>query len=79
MAILSTGSSVISSVFYRNFEKKETTVILKCIDQLPQNLVKLHNFVHFFDTNNTNFRISIILIVSIVFYRFSIVHLFFSL
>ena len=35
MAILSTGTSGISNVSYRNVKKKETAVILKRINQLP--------------------------------------------
>ena len=45
MAILSTGTSGISSVSYRNLQKKETAVILKRTDQLPQNLARVHNLV----------------------------------
>ena len=45
MADLSTGTSGISSVSYRNLQKKETAVILKRIDQLPQNLARVHNLV----------------------------------
>ena len=35
--------------------RKKTAVILKCIDQLPQNLARLHNFVQSFDTNHKSF------------------------
>ena len=56
MAILSTGTSGISNVFYRNLKKKETTVILKGIDQLPQNLARVHNLVGSFDKSNKNFK-----------------------
>ena len=55
MAILSTGTSRISNVFYRNLQKKETAVIPKYIDQLPQNLATVHNLVRSFDENYKNF------------------------
>ena len=45
MAILSTSTSQISNVFYRNLWKKETAVILKCIDQLPPILARVHNLL----------------------------------
>ena len=54
MAILSTSG--ISNVFYRNLQKKETAVILKRIDQLPQNLARVHNFVGSFDKSHKNFK-----------------------
>ena len=43
MATLSTSTSGIFNIFYRNLKKKETAVILKCIDQLPQHLARVHN------------------------------------
>ena len=46
MAILSTGTSGISKL--KPIEK-ETAVILKCIDQLPQNLARVHYLVGSFD------------------------------
>ena len=67
MAILSTGFSGIFSVSYRNIWRKETTLILKYIDQLPQNLARVHNLVHSFDTNFENFKF---------FYRFHCILLF---
>ena len=36
----------IFNVFYRNLQKKETAVILKRIDQLPQNLARVHKGGH---------------------------------
>ena len=48
MAILFTGTSRISNVSYGNLQKKETAVILNPIDQLPQNLARVHNLVHNF-------------------------------
>ena len=58
MAILSTSTSGISNVFYRNLQKKETAVILKPIDQLPQNLGRVHNLVHVgsFDRSYKTFK-----------------------
>ena len=56
MAILSIGTSGVSSVSYRNL-KNETGVILNCSDQLLQNLARLHILVHSFDTNHKNFKI----------------------
>ena len=55
MAILSTGTSGISNVLYRNLQKK-TAVILKRIDQILQNLTRVHNLVGFF-IKNLNFFI----------------------
>ena len=54
--------------------EKETAGILKRIDQLPQNLARLHNLVGSFDRSHKNSDFSI---VSIIFYCFSIVHLLF--
>ena len=77
MAILSTSTSGISNVFYRNLQKKETAVILKHINQLPQTLVRVHNLVWYFDKIHRNSNFCILLIVSIVFYCLSIVRLLF--
>ena len=72
MAILSTSTSGIFNIFCRNLQKKETAVILKRIDQLPQNLVRVHNLVGSFDRTYKNFKfLSILPIVSIVFYCLS--------
>ena len=49
MAILSTSTSGIFNIFYRNLQKKETAVILKRIDKLPQTLARVHNLVRSFD------------------------------
>ena len=78
MVILSTGTSGISNVSYRTYRKKETAVILKRIDQLPQNLARVHNLVGSFERSQNNFKFSILPIVSIVFYCSSIVHLLFQ-
>ena len=43
------------SVF--NQKKKQTALILKCIDQLPQNLARVHNLEYSFDTNHENFKL----------------------
>ena len=75
MAILSTGTSGIFNIFYRNLQK-ETAVILKCINQLPQNLARVHNLVGYFDRISIFFILSI---VSIVFYCLSVVCLLFQL
>ena len=56
MAILSTCTSGIFNIFHRNLQKKETAVILKRIDQLPQNLARLHNLVGSFDRSHKNFN-----------------------
>ena len=56
MAILSTGTSGIFNIFYRNLQKKETAVILKRIDQLPQNLARVHKLVGSFDRSHKNFK-----------------------
>ena len=77
MAISSTSTSGIFTIFYRNLYKKETAVILKRIDQLPQNLARVHNLGGSFVMKSTNF--SIFPIVSIVFYCLSVVHLLFQL
>ena len=79
MTILSISTSGISNVFYRNLWKKESAVILKRIDQLPQNLPKVHNLVGLL-TEVIKFSSFFILpIVSIVFYCLSIVRLLFQL
>ena len=41
MVILSTSTSGISNVFYRNLQKKGTSVIVERIDQSNQNLTKV--------------------------------------
>ena len=79
MAILSTSTSGISNVFYRNLKKKETAVILKPIDQLPQNLARVHNLVGSFDRSHKNLNFFILPIVAIVFYCLSIVRLLFQI
>ena len=45
MAILSTSTSGIFNIFYRNLQKKETVAILKRIDQLHQNSARVHHLV----------------------------------
>ena len=67
MAIFSTGTEGIFSVSYRNLQKKETAVILKCIDELRQNLGRVHNLVHSFDINDINFSIVLYCIVCLMF------------
>ena len=56
------------------YRKKQTAVILKRIDQLPQNLARVHNLVgsfrHVIKISNSS-----IPIVPIVFYFLFIVHL----
>ena len=76
MAILSTSTSGIFNIFYRNLQKKETAIILKRIDQLLQNLARIHNLVRSFDRSYNNFKFFILLIVSIVYYCLSIVRLY---
>ena len=39
-----------------SYRKKEIAVILKCIDQLPQNSVRIHNLVGSFDRSHKNFE-----------------------
>ena len=57
MAILSTSTCGIFNIFYINLQKKETAVILlKCIDQLPQNLARVLNLVGSFDRSYKNFK-----------------------
>ena len=79
MAILSPGTSGISNVFYKNLLKKETAVILKRIDQLSQNLARVHNLVGFLTEVIKISNFSILPIVSIVLYCLSIVRLLFQL
>ena len=38
------------------YRKKETALILKCIDQLPQNLARVHYLVRSFDRCHKNFK-----------------------
>ena len=45
MTTLSTSTCGILDIFCRNLQKKETAVILKRIDQLPQNLARVRNLV----------------------------------
>ena len=66
MAILSTNTCGIFNIFYRNLKKKGTAVILKRIDQLPQNLSSVLNLVGSFDRSYKNVKFSILPIVSIV-------------
>ena len=68
-----------SLFFIETYRKKETAVILKRIDQLPQNLVRVHNLVGSFDRSNKKIKFSILPIVSIVFCCLSIVCLLFQL
>ena len=56
MAILSTIIYGIFNIFHRNLQKKETAVILKRIDQLPQNLARVRNLVESFDRSYKNFK-----------------------
>ena len=63
----------IFNIFYRNLQKKETAVILKRIDQLPQNLARVHNLVGPSEEIIKISIFSILPIVYIVFYCFSIV------
>ena len=56
LAISSTSTSGIFTIFYRNLQKKETAVILKRIDQLPQNLARVHNLVGSFDRSHKKFK-----------------------
>ena len=58
MAILSTSTSGNFDVFCRNLQKKETAVILKRIDELPQNLARVHNLVGPFDRSHKKFKFS---------------------
>ena len=53
--------------------KKETAVVLKCIDQLSQNFAIVDNLVHSFDTNLKISNLSILPVVFFVFYCSSIV------
>ena len=53
--------------------EKETAVMLKCIEELPRNLAKVHNLIPSFDVNHKILNCSILSIVSIVFYCLSYV------
>ena len=77
MAILSTSTSGIFNIFYRNLQKKETAIILKRSDQLLQNLARIHNLVR--SLTEVIKKFSILPIVSIVYYCLSIVRLLFQL
>ena len=55
MTILSTSFSGILNIFYETY-KKETAGILKCIDQLPQNLARVRNLVGSFDQRYKNVK-----------------------
>ena len=55
MAILSTGTSGVSNVSYRNLWKKETALILRRIKQLLQNLSRVHNLVGSFGRSHIKF------------------------
>ena len=79
MAILSTSTCGIFNIFYRNLWKIETSVNLKRIDQLPQNLARVHNLVWFLTEVINISNCSILPIVSIVFYCLFIVCLLFQL
>ena len=67
MAILSTSSSGISNVFFRNLQKKETAAILKRIDQLPQNLVRVHHLVGSFDISHKKFNFFLFYLLFLLF------------
>ena len=56
MAVLSTGTSGISNVSDRHLQKKETAVILKRIDQLPQDSARIHNIKGSFDRSHKIFK-----------------------
>ena len=60
------------------YRKKETAVLLKCIDQLPQNLARVHYLVAFLIDVIKTSNLSIVPIVSTVFYCLSIVRLLFQ-
>ena len=79
MTTLSTSTCGIFNIFYGNLQKKETTVILKRINQLPQNLGRVRNLVGSFDRSYKNVEFFILRIVSIVFYCLSIVRFLFQL
>ena len=66
-------------LFYRNLQKKETVaVLLKRIDQLPQNLTRVHNLVGSFKRSYTNFKFFRSSYCFHCFYCFSIVCLSFA-
>ena len=52
MAISSTSTSGIFTIFHKNLEKKETAVILKRVDQFPQNLARVHNLAGTFEKSH---------------------------
>ena len=79
MAISSTGTSGIFTIFYGNLQKKKTAVILKCIDQFPQNLARVHNLAGTFEKSHKSSNFSILPIISIVFYGLSVVRLLFQI
>ena len=49
-------TTLVLNIFYRNLKKKETAVILKRIDKLPQNLARVHNLLGAFKRNHKNFK-----------------------
>ena len=59
MAILSTGTCLMFNIFY---QKKETAVILRRIDQLPQILARVLNFVGSVDRSYKNFKFFLFLL-----------------
>ena len=61
-------ATLVLNIFYGNLKKKETAVILKRIDKLPQHLARVHNLLGAFKINHKNFKFSILPIVFIVFY-----------
>ena len=56
MAILSTSTSGIFNIFYRNLYEKETAAVLKRVDQLPQDWARVHDLVGSFDGSHKNFK-----------------------
>ena len=62
MAILSTSTCGILNIFYRNLQKKETAVILKRVDQLPQHLARVHNLVGSFGRSHKKFNFLLFLL-----------------
>ena len=79
MAILSTGTSGIFRIFYRNLMKKETAVFLNRINQLPQNLARVDHLVESLTEVMKISNSSLLPIVSIVFYCLYIVCLLFQI
>ena len=49
-------ATLVLNIFYRNLKKKETVVILKRIDKLPQNLTRVHNLLGAFKRNDKNVK-----------------------